>query len=191
MSLIETVTGHPRVHNLLMDLAGRRAVLRPIQPWLDQLSGRVVDIGGGTGRIRHHLRPDVQFLCVDLDPRRLRHASRGIRADATALPFADGSLDGAISIGVMHHLHEDVLEAVVANLARILAPSGRAIVVDAVAVASPKMTSRVLWRMDRGHRLHTAAVLATVFRRQLLIEATTSYTVLHHYFALNCVKPAR
>jgi len=191
MSLIDAVTDHPRVHNLLMDLAGRRAVLRAIQPWLDQLSGRVVDIGGGTGRIRHQLRPDVQFLCVDLDPRRLRYASGGIRADATALPFADGSLDGAILIGVMHHLHDAALEAVAADLARILAPSGRAIVLDPVAVASPKLTSRVLWRMDRGHRLHTAAVLATALRRELLIEATTSYTVLHHYFALNCVKPVR
>ncbi len=186
MSFVDTIVGHPRIYNLLMDVAGRNAVLRPIQPWLDQLTGRVIDVGGGTGRIREKLRTDVRFSCLDVDLRKLRYSTGAVAADATALPFADRSIDGALLIGVTHHLNESVVHGVVAELARVLGPRGQLIVLDAVSVAAPNLTSRALWWMDRGHHPHTTHRLETALRQRFDIQDTSTYTVLHHYAAWRC-----
>ena len=92
----------------------------------DPLSGlRVLDIGAGTGAAtRSLLAVGAQVWAVDESPAMLRTA-RGVvpgvalvAGDATALPFADGSFDAAVSAFCINHLDQPHL---------LLAEAGRVV----------------------------------------------------------------
>lgn len=92
---------------------------------------RVLEVGIGTGRIALPLAERVaRVLGVDrsapmlakLVEKRGRRAVDPVRADATALPFADASADAALAVHVFHLIPR--WRAVLDELARVLRPGG-------------------------------------------------------------------
>lgn len=88
---------------------------------VDGLAGRLVaDLGCGAGRYATLIAPHVgQLVVVDFSDavhvarRNLRHTDAiFVMADVLDLPFADDSFDFVYSLGVLHHLPVDALEAV-------------------------------------------------------------------------------
>lgn len=89
---------------------------------------RVLDAGAGEGQYAGHFTSH-RYVGVDLgvgdaqwDYRRL-HAV----ADLRALPFPDGAFDGALNVVTLEHVTDP--QAVVAELARVLAPGGRLLLI--------------------------------------------------------------
>ena len=134
----------------------RRRALKPIAAFLrdrDQRQVRLLDIGTGTGRLPgfiHHAFPGLQVTGLDLSQPYLEHARRTIGASkrlkwiegaAEALPFADASVDLVTSSFLFHELPRKVRAAVVAEMARVLKPGGRAIISD-----SALETDRPEWK---------------------------------------------
>jgi ubiquinone/menaquinone biosynthesis C-methylase UbiE len=109
--------------------------------WLRRAHGlrpgsRVLEIGCGRGAgaaiIEREFLP-ATLLASDLDPAMLERAARYlaargrprvplIAADATALPFPDGSFDAVFDFGAVHHVPE--WRRVLAETARVLRPGG-------------------------------------------------------------------
>jgi ubiquinone/menaquinone biosynthesis C-methylase UbiE len=101
----------------------------------------VVDVGGGRGDfarrlIRHARRGGrrVHVIVVDRDPDLLDAARRSalsdvslIRADATALPFREGSADVVTMSLTLHHMEPD---AAVTSLAEMRAVASVAVIVN-------------------------------------------------------------
>src|SRR5439155_23097210 len=106
---------------------------------------RALDVGTGVGALALALAPLVRSVVgVDRVPELLalareRGAAFGnaefVEADATALPFEDGSFDLAGTLRTLHHIRRP--ELVVAELARVTRPGGRLLVVDQLAPADP------------------------------------------------------
>lgn len=105
----------------------------------DRPLGRLLDIGTGTGRMLQLLAPKATTsLGIDRSPEMLRLARENLaragiaadlrQADMYALPFEDGSADTIILHQVLHYAHHP--EAVIAEIARVLAPGGVIIIVD-------------------------------------------------------------
>ena len=106
--------------------------------------GRVLDLGGGTGRLggllATALRCDVTVF--DSDPQMLRHAESLPRVstqlcDASKLPFEDGAFDAVVVVDALHrfgHQKETLQEA-----ARVLKQSG------GVLVAESDPRTRSVW----------------------------------------------
>jgi SAM-dependent methyltransferase len=107
-------------------------------PWLYEaaefrLHGgqRVLEVGCGTGcDLLQFARHGAQAVGVDITPEHLRLARERVgqlaevrEADATKLPFADGSFDYVYSHGVLHHI-ENPRQAV-EEIFRVLKPGGR------------------------------------------------------------------
>ncbi len=105
------------------------SVLEPLCEALERAPGRaLVDIGGGTGNYAQALRergwdPVVIDLNVAMLARAKAKGLRTLRADAAALPLADGSADAAVMVAMLHHVPD--WRAALREARRILRRGGR------------------------------------------------------------------
>ena len=116
----------------------------------------VLDVGTGPGRLARLIAggcPTVTVEGVDLSQEMITSATfttrlEGIEnvrfqvADVTSLPFADGSVNLVVSTISLHHWDDPV--AGLSEIARVLAPAGRAWIYDfRVALRGPARTASV------------------------------------------------
>jgi ubiquinone/menaquinone biosynthesis C-methylase UbiE len=96
------------------------------------VTGRLLDAGGGTGRVSAQLIPYVEELVIsDVSEGMLRQAlpkghCRPTAAHVERLPFADESFDRVLVVDALHHF-ADQQEAIV-ELVRVLKPGGRLVI---------------------------------------------------------------
>jgi ubiquinone/menaquinone biosynthesis C-methylase UbiE len=97
---------------------------------------RILDVGVGTGFYLGQLAPSARLACgLDLSAGMLRVARARlgtgallVQADARAMPFRAAAFDLLLLNRVASHVRD--LGALVASLARVLAPGGRLVVSD-------------------------------------------------------------
>jgi SAM-dependent methyltransferase len=116
--------------------AARHAAL--VAPHLDR-GQPVLEIGVGTGAVATAL-VDRGFACrgVDISRAMIRHAHDRLGpvvmvADASRLPLRDASVPEALSVWVLHLVGD--LDAVVGDVARVLKPGGRWVIIPAGGAA--------------------------------------------------------
>ena len=136
---------------------------RTILPWALQgvnLSGDVLEIGGGSGGAAEgmvRLFPTVRLTTTDIDARMVEAACQRLaelsnvqvrEADATALPFAEGSFDFVTSYLMLHHVGD--WRTGIQEVSRVLRPGGIFVGYDLTRTTF----ARVLHWVDRSpHRL--------------------------------------
>lgn len=113
----------------------------------------VGDLGCGTGQVSAALAPFVaRIVAVDASPAMLQAARKRLgrfdnidlrRGDLEALPIDDARLDAATLMLVLHHLPEP--ERALADVARVLKPGGRVVIVDMLP------HDRDSYRQQMGH----------------------------------------
>src|SRR4051794_9222061 len=113
----------------------------------------VGDLGCGTGQVSAALAPFVsQVIAVDASAAMLQAAKKRLHAFANvdlrrgeleALPIEDGHLDAATLMLVLHHVPEP--ERALREIARVLKPRGRAVIVDMLP------HDRDSYRQQMGH----------------------------------------
>ena len=114
-----------------------RAISRVnVEPLLNLLqlppTGRLLDVGGGTGRVSNLLAGRVgQVVLVDVSPGMLQQAAgkdslQPAQALAEKLPFPAGYFDRILMVDAFHHLCDQQQTAT--ELLRVLAPGGRIVV---------------------------------------------------------------
>jgi ubiquinone/menaquinone biosynthesis C-methylase UbiE len=118
MRLIHGVFGEVRAleNTLVREIAsrGRREV-------------SILDVGAGSGDLlakiaRRLPRQRTTLIASDLDVNALRPAGGGahrVRSDGTRLPFADNSVDHAISTLTLHHLNDADAVELLSEMARV------------------------------------------------------------------------
>jgi SAM-dependent methyltransferase len=122
----DSIPGHVMAH-----LTRRRVELaRSLAP-----SGRVLDVGCGTGTLLDAMPAGYEKTGVDVSEQMLVTArDRGLQvqvASADELPFDDGSFDLVMTFAVLHHLVErDKVRRAVAEMCRVTAPGGAILVWD-------------------------------------------------------------
>ncbi|MFE3448420.1 class I SAM-dependent methyltransferase [Nonomuraea sp. NPDC059194] len=105
---------------------------------------RVLDIGCADGALRAEL---PQVVGVDAAFTMLRHhPAPRLMADATALPFADGSFGAAAAVNMLYHLSDP--PAALREARRVLAPGGIFVAVTPARSDSPELAG--VWRPGRS-----------------------------------------
>lgn len=142
--------GERLFHKRRFDLLGRR---------------RILDVGSGAGQLAQHLikyaDPQAEITCVDLSSEmlrrsrsrlrnfedRIRHGRRRpgplwhVAADLSRLPFADGAFDCLTCGYVLEHLPD--ARVGLTELARVLEPGGRMLLLTTEDTLSGAWTSRI------------------------------------------------
>jgi len=94
--------------------------------------GRLLDAGGGTGRVTQFFhRRAGQVVLIDLSSRMLSQAAKktGLhlaQAPSERLPFPDGAFERIVMVDAFHHVFDQVQTA--HELWRVLAPGGRLVI---------------------------------------------------------------
>jgi SAM-dependent methyltransferase len=108
-----------------------------LAPMLDRLSGRVLEIGLGSGTVASYLERRVEYFGLDIAAAPVSLARKRMivaghdptliqQGSALDLPFPDGAFDGVVSIGTLHHTGD--LVRGIAEVRRVLRPGGMALV---------------------------------------------------------------
>ena len=121
---------------------------------VDQATGRVLEVGAGTGLNMPHYPPAArELILVEPEPamrrwleRRVRRSNRqAIIVDASAeqLPLADRSVDTVVSTLVLCTVEQP--DRALAEIARVLRPGGQLLFIEHVRAESPALA----WWQDR------------------------------------------
>jgi SAM-dependent methyltransferase len=123
-----------------------RLVAAQVAPYLPP--GRLLEIGVGTGLIATEFAAlGWEIVGLDLSARMLVRAARRVpgrvvRADAGALPLADGSVDACAAVHVLHLVGDT--SPVLREVARVLRPAGRLAVTGRGSYADVSDLGRIL-----------------------------------------------
>ena len=177
----------PQVHSLLdryqriapfydlLDLPFEYGRYRHIRPQLfEGLSGRILDVGVGTGRNIAFYPPRADMVGIDLSPAMLARADRRARSQGRAvelrrmdvmhLDFPDQSFDAAVSSFLFCVLPAELQTPALREIGRVLKPGGRLRLLEYVR---PQGTLRaalarmwepwMAWAYGAGFDRHTEA----------------------------------
>lgn len=163
----------------------------------------VLDIGCGTGTLSKALVAEGAEV-TGIDPgvealERAREAVPGARfevASAEDLPFPDGSFQGAVMLNSLHHVPDPA--RALAEVARVLRPSCRLVVVEPLAQGSFFDTLRLI-EDETAIRAEAQAVIARALtegrytcERDVTVERRETFADSDAFFArVTAVDPAR
>jgi SAM-dependent methyltransferase len=185
----------PRVYDAVQCLAGAREVQRRLEKQVSRLpvASRVIDLGGGTGISRGLWPADCLYICLDLDPQKLRGflskhpGGMAVLADGTQIPIATGSVDVILCKAVSHHLSDPLWLAMLDESARVLAPQGTFVFVDAIW-APTRLVGRLLWRFDRGAHPRSPQALRAFIARRYEVRYWERFATYHEFVLCTAVK---
>lgn len=168
--------------DLIAGFYDRAAQFTPSNLLIDLLAPapgcRLLDAGGGTGRVAAGLRGLVREVVVaDLSSGMLRRAAdkdlAAVCVPLENLPFTPASFDRVIMMDALHHVHDQ--RRTVGELWRVLAPRGRILIVEPdirrFAVKLIALGEKLL--LMRSHFLDGNAIAALFEDRTARVSVTT------------------
>src|SRR5262245_12482472 len=125
-----------------------------------QLRGGTYILDAGSGAIPHpSYHQNYEFrICIDFSIQALREAQKKlpkgkaicVLGDLTSLPIADSVIDDTISLHTIYHIPDELQNAAVEELVRILKPDGRAIIVYSWGRSPLMDTIAFVWKCKRS-----------------------------------------
>lgn len=163
-----------RLFNSVANLFYSPRLLREIESRLDPQPGDIVlDIPCGTGTLRHLCSPETtNYLGVDIDGDRINDAKLKFNdpssfqvGSVTNLDFENHYFDVILVSGLFHHLSDHDTDKALTELSRILKPTGKIVVLDAIWPRNP--INLIGWfgrYLDQGRFVRTAEQFESMFR---------------------------
>jgi SAM-dependent methyltransferase len=162
--LVERISDHPVLFIWCRSLLENdfKAIRTVIQRDLRLGQGlRSLDLGCGPGAFSDLFDGD-DYVGVDLNRRYIEHAQRTrqgtfLVGDARRLELPDGRFDQVLIFGLLHHLPDDDVRAVLAEGRRLLAPGGRLLAIEDIpAVSRLNLIGHLIHRVENGEHIRPA-----------------------------------
>jgi SAM-dependent methyltransferase len=159
--VVERVSDHPVLFIFIRGVlendfkAIRRVIRQELQPGRGV---RSLDLGCGPGAFADVFLGD-DYFGVDLNPRYIDHARRTRKgtflvSDASKVDLPDGHFDQILIFGLLHHLPDDHVRAVLAEATRMLAPGGRILAIEDIpAVSKLNLIGHLIHNVENGEHI--------------------------------------
>ena len=156
----------------------------------------ILDVGCSTGTCAGQIidMDANSYIGLDVVPRYIEIAQSRYKKgqffamDARSMTFENNSFDVAIFIGVLHHMDDQLAKDCLAEVHRVLKPTGCVIVAE--PVFTPKMfLSNLLLSLDRGRYIRNEAKYQSLFDKYK-IERQGHFRFSLHRFCSYVLQPA-
>jgi SAM-dependent methyltransferase len=156
---------HPGLYEFVQRALGASAVRRRLSREFFQVAagGHVLDVGCGPGTSVDMFPADIHYTGIDIseayvEAARAAHGSTGrhtfVVADVTTNAFSPAMFpqrfDLVACVGVLHHLPDEGVRTLLANVRELLVPGGRFFSMDPVRLSPQRRIARFLVDRDRG-----------------------------------------
>jgi SAM-dependent methyltransferase len=179
---VDAVLANPRAWHYLRkvpELDYRRTKKR-IRRVLGHIDGPVLDLGCGTGEYAPLFAPN-RYVGIDLWPPFVRYASRRLGdfsfvvGDAQRLPFPDGGFPCVLVNGVIHHMDDDSARRLLAEVSRVVQPSGTVLIIEDIPSSGLNLPGRLMHALDQGDHIRTPLTYRSLIEPHLAIRRTDRY----------------
>jgi ubiquinone/menaquinone biosynthesis C-methylase UbiE len=116
---------------------------------------RSLDLGCGPGAFSDLFEGD-DYVGVDMNIRYIEFARRArkgtfVVGDARKVELPDARFDQALIFGLLHHLPDDDVRAVLGEVRRVMHPGGRALVIEDIpAVSKVNLIGHLIHNVENG-----------------------------------------
>jgi ubiquinone/menaquinone biosynthesis C-methylase UbiE len=163
-TIVEKVSDHPVLFIVLRgilenDFKAIRAVIRKDLKLGQGL--RSLDLGCGPGAFADLFDGD-DYVGVDLNARYIDHARRTRKGaflvgDARRVELPDGRFDQVLIFGLLHHLPDEDVRAVLKECRRLLAPGGRILAIEDIpAISRLNLIGHLIHHVENGEHIRPA-----------------------------------
>lgn len=160
-TLVERISDHPVLFIFIRGILENdfKAIRATIRQDL-RLDGRLrsLDLGCGPGAFSD-LFAGHDYVGVDMNARYIEHARRHCKGtfmagDARKVDLPDASFDQILIFGLLHHLPDADVRAVLAEARRLLVPGGRALVIEDIpAVSNLNLIGHLIHAAENGEHI--------------------------------------
>lgn len=172
MSGLHRILENPAIYRMAQWIfaPGAEMVLtKQLRRLLNELPAQADLLDVGCGPESWLFRFDLKPTGLDISERYVsewrKKGARAVVGSADALPFPDRSFDGVWSIGLLHHLPDDIVRRMLQECSRVCRHEGGYVaILDAVLprVKWRRPVAHVIRRMDRGRFMRTEEELKTL-----------------------------
>lgn len=197
ITLLHKIVSNPFIYDLSQRLAGSGRATKIFKEEFLALpkTGKVLDVGGGTGLMRPLFAPQWEYCCLDSDPQKLAGfqskfpKDNFLQASACEIPKPDKSYDLCIMFGVTHHLTDHDMVIAFKEIRRVLKDGGTFILMD--SVWNPRnLAGRFMYFVDRGSHPKTKEKIKTELSNRFHIARTKEWRIQHEYLLCWSIKSA-
>jgi cyclopropane fatty-acyl-phospholipid synthase-like methyltransferase len=182
----------PAVYDGFQDIVGANALKkRFLETYLpSERPLRVLEIGCGPGKNLDYLPRDIEYVGCDLSSKYIEHAKKkyGHLADFYCMSVADLSklniepFDVVISMGVLHHLSDDLVRAFCQETTLVLKKNGLFLAQEPCWTDSQSWINRKIMSYDRGDDIRYmdgyCDLLKSTFREATASEVETRDVII-------------
>jgi SAM-dependent methyltransferase len=136
---------------------------------------RTLDLGCGPGAFADLFEGD-DYVGADLNRRYIDHARRHrkgtfIVGDARRVDLPSARFDQVLIFGLLHHLPDEDARAVLGETRRLLAPGGRALVIEDIpAVSRLNLVGRLIHSVENGEHIRSVEHYRRLYSESARIE---------------------
>jgi SAM-dependent methyltransferase len=159
--VVERISDHPVLFIFFRSLLENdfKAIRQVIRRELPTGTGlRTLDLGCGPGAFADLFAGD-DYVGADLNARYVDHARHHrpgtfIVSDARKLDLPDRRFDQILIFGLLHHLPDDDVRAVLREARRVLVPGGRVLVIEDIpAVSRLNLIGHLIHNVENGEHI--------------------------------------
>jgi SAM-dependent methyltransferase len=160
-AVVQRVSDHPVLFIVLRSILENdfKAIRAVIRRELRARQGlRTLDLGCGPGAFADLFEGD-DYVGVDMNARYIDHARKSRRGafivgDARKVDLPDGRFDQILIFGLLHHLSDDDVRAVLSECRRLVVRGGRILVIEDIpAISRLNLIGHLIHRVENGEHI--------------------------------------